>query len=93
MIYKNVGNFTKTFYGISIKPNEVKEFPGYVSSQSLIEATKEELRECENKPHRGRKPSVNPKPPLISTEVASTDKSIVNVDKPKEKVADGTDNH
>lgn len=92
MIYKNIGNFTKSFYGIDIKPNEIKEFPGYVSSQNIIEASIQELSDFENKPRRGRKPN-NTKSPLINTEVTSTDKDIVNVDKPKEKVTNGTNNN
>lgn len=31
MRYVNSTRATRTFYGIEIKPNEVKEFPGYIN--------------------------------------------------------------
>lgn len=36
MFYKNISNAIKTFYGIQIKPGEIKEFPRAVNDISLI---------------------------------------------------------
>lgn len=92
MKYKNIGNFPKSFYGIEIKPNEIKEFPGRVSSQNIIEVQEDEEKlekqstSSTTKTHRGRKPSTS-QPPLISSEVKTTDSDVsVDVEKPKEKV-------
>lgn len=92
MKYKNIGNFPKSFYGIEIKPNEIKEFPGRVSSQSIIEVQEDEAKLVKQtasekpKTRRGRKPSTT-QPPLISSEVKTTDSDVsVDVEKPKEKV-------
>lgn len=92
MKYKNIGNFPKSFYGIEIKPNEIKEFPGSVSSQNIIEVQEDEEKSEKQvtsetpKTHRGRKPSTS-QSPLISSEVKTTDSDVsVDVEKPKEKV-------
>lgn len=92
MKYKNIGNFPKSFYGIEIKPNEIKEFPGKISSQNIIEvykhqeSSKEETASAKPKSHRGRKPNTV-QSPLISSEVKTTNSDVsVDVEKPKEKV-------
>lgn len=36
MRYKNLGITSRTFYGIEIKPGEVKDFPGFVNAPRCI---------------------------------------------------------
>lgn len=36
MFYKNMSIATKTFYGITFKPGEIKEVPGYINDKSFI---------------------------------------------------------
>lgn len=36
MKYKNIGMTSKTFYGITFKPKEVKEVPGYINDPKFI---------------------------------------------------------
>jgi hypothetical protein len=71
--YKNVGNYPKTFYGITIEPGETKELPGYPFGNNIIEVDEVELP----KKRRGRKPASatsTTTSPLINDEKASDDK-------------------
>lgn len=36
MIYKNISNCRKQFYGVSFNPGESKEVPGYVNDSKMI---------------------------------------------------------
>ena len=36
MRYKNLSDFTKTFYGVEIKPGEVKDIPGNVNDPLIV---------------------------------------------------------
>ena len=36
MFYKNLAYSEKTFYGITFKPGEVKEVPGFINDQYVI---------------------------------------------------------
>lgn len=36
LLYKNVSDSAKTFYGVTFKPGEVKEVPGYVNHRKMI---------------------------------------------------------
>lgn len=36
MKYKNIGMTSKTFYGVTFKPKEVKEVPGYINDPKFI---------------------------------------------------------
>ena len=36
MRYKNLSEFTKTFYGVEIKPGEVKDIPGNVNDPKVV---------------------------------------------------------
>ena len=33
--YKNIGQSTKTFYGVTFKPGDVKEVPGYINGKGM----------------------------------------------------------
>jgi hypothetical protein len=33
--YKNIGCSTKTFYGVTFNPGDIKEVPGYINSQGM----------------------------------------------------------
>lgn len=36
MIYKNISSSVKTFHGVTFKPGEIKEVPGYINSKYFI---------------------------------------------------------
>jgi len=36
MFYKNIGNFPKTFHGITFNPGDIKESPHYINDISMI---------------------------------------------------------
>ena len=36
MYYKNLASFEKTFYGVTFKPGEIKEVPGFINDKQLI---------------------------------------------------------
>lgn len=36
MIYKNISRATKTFYGVTFKPGESREVPGYITNPDFI---------------------------------------------------------
>lgn len=40
MFYKNVSYSDKTFYGVTFKPGEVAEVPGYINDKQMIVAPK-----------------------------------------------------
>lgn len=96
MRYKNCGNLVKTFFGITIKPGQTKDFPGFVSSQDMIRVYETDI---DNKPKRGRpkksekadSPSINSDKPSIDN--TSKDDEKEQTTNSKEKVADGKDNN
>ena len=47
MRYVNSTKATRTFYGIEIKPNEVKEFPGYINVTGFYPVEVEAVSEKE----------------------------------------------
>lgn len=36
MFYKNLSNSVKTFYGITFKPGDIKEVPGFINNKYMI---------------------------------------------------------
>lgn len=36
LAYKNLSNTTKTFYGVTFKPGEIKEVPGYINVNCFV---------------------------------------------------------
>ena len=38
MFYKNTSYSVKTFYGVTFRPNETKEVPGYINDKYMIVA-------------------------------------------------------
>lgn len=36
MYYKNLSNTVKTFYGVTFKPNEIKEVKGYINHPKFL---------------------------------------------------------
>lgn len=36
MLFKNVGSTTKTFFGVEIKPGEIKDVEGYINAKHFI---------------------------------------------------------
>ena len=36
MLYKNTSLTTKTFHGVTLKPGEIKDVPGYINNRGFI---------------------------------------------------------
>ena len=45
MIYKNLSRATKTFYGVTFKPGEIHEVPGYINCTKFVRCPSGELPE------------------------------------------------
>lgn len=58
MTYKNIGLSTKTFYGVSFAPGDIKDVPGYINAPGMIRAANTNGPQKINK-KRGRKPTTN----------------------------------
>ncbi len=43
MIYKNLSRATKTFYGVTFKPGEVHEVPGYINCAKFVRCSSSKL--------------------------------------------------
>lgn len=76
MIYKNISSCTKTFYGVSFKPGEVKDVPGFVNDKYMIVEsslpTPQEVKEI--KP--SKQTSAKSKAPKVADDEAEESKSI-----------------
>lgn len=36
MVYKNISNSKKIFYGVTFNPGDIKEVPGYINDRQMI---------------------------------------------------------
>lgn len=45
MFYKNTSTATKTFYGVTFKPGDTKDVPGYINDKGFVRCTKPESKE------------------------------------------------
>lgn len=67
MKYANLSSTSKTFHGITIKPGEVKDFPGYVNHPDMymvgdISLSKPAKKIAEKKPIKNSKQPKEEKP-------------------------------
>lgn len=84
MTYKNIGFSTKTFYGVTFAPGEVKDVPGYINASGMVRVTiSNEDRKVYKK--RGRKPSIQESKPMDSASIEIND----NINITKEELTDG----
>lgn len=67
MLYKNVSNTTKTFHGVTIKPGEIKDVPGYINNRGFIQ-----VNEMPKEPPKSVEPKKSAAP---KAEPAKTDKA------------------
>ena len=44
MLYKNISHSVKTFYGVTFKPGEIKEVPGFINNNKMIVADVSEIK-------------------------------------------------
>nr|DAG57688.1 MAG TPA: hypothetical protein [Caudoviricetes sp.] len=51
MTYKNLSNTTKTFYGVTFKPGESHDVPGFITNLDfiIVDTTESELKSTEKK--------------------------------------------
>ena len=85
--YKNIGQSTKTFYGVTFKPGEIKEVPGYINSLCMIRVfnTSEiQLSRVPKKRGYSKKPITVESKPLDSTSSKIKEENII-----KEEIPDG----
>ena len=80
MFYKNNSFVTKTFYGVTFQPGEVKEVPGYINNKSfdIVAApnTPQEPPKVEQ-PTKSELPKETAKPDGRRTRKKSVDHSIL----------------
>lgn len=81
MFYKNTSFATKTFYGVSFKPGEIHDVPGYINDPMMIRTKAVPMPKEPPK----AKQTVEPKPAKLSKPEVEN--------KNKEENSDGTDNN
>lgn len=62
MVYKNISNSKKQFYGVTFKPGDVKEVPGYVNDIHMIASTLPPVVKTDAKPVKSTKSTNLDKP-------------------------------
>ena len=73
MVYKNISNSKKVFYGVTFKPGDIKEVPGYVNDKQMIVSTLPIIPKIDTKPVKVTK-STNPDK---SVKVEETESQII----------------
>lgn len=79
MLYKNLTNTTKTFYGVTFKPSETKEVPGPINHIKFVQVSESSKTE-----------QTNHSAVLPKSKVEDKTKNQ-NVTNKKEAITDGTD--
>ena len=62
MLYKNISNSAKTFYGVTFKPGETKEVNGYINHNRMIVVDKIEEPAKQQKPSSDKPKKAEEKP-------------------------------
>ena len=81
MKYKNLSYATRTFYGVTFRPQEVKDVPGYINDHKFIRVDLDDSKVIEptkEAPKRAAKVA-KPRPAKKTTKAKKT----VNVPEPK----------
>lgn len=73
MVYKNISNSKKQFYGVTFKPGETKEVPGYVNDKHMIASTLPTVAKIDAKPVKSTKSTSLDKP----VKVEETESQII----------------
>lgn len=100
LVYKNNSKVTKTFHGVTFKPGEVKECPGYINDVTFIRLSSmpKEPPKVVEIPKKSETSKVDKVKSADSTKTKSTtdeSKSIKQEEhniEPKEEKLDGADN-
>ena len=78
MIYKNLSFTTKTFYGVTFKPGEEHEVPGYINHPKFLRLTAFSAKHDDQKnPEKGTRSESSKK---TTTSSKTTTKKEVNLD-------------
>lgn len=83
--YKNIGQSTKTFYGVSFKPGDVKEVPGYINSQGMTRIFKSSeitLAKVPKKRGYTKRPTPVESKPVDSTSTTSNKENNIKEETP-----------
>ncbi len=83
--YKNIGCSTKTFYGVTFKPGDIKGVPGYINGLGMTRIFK--LSDSTNtkvSKKRGytKKPIVTESKPVDSTSTIINEENIIKEEAP-----------
>ncbi len=75
MLYKNISYSAKTFYGITFKPGEVKEVPGYINDIKMVVVDASELKRAIKQPMTPvEKPKKSPEKISVTPEIRTEEK-------------------
>ena len=67
VIYKNLSHATKTFYGVTFKPGEVHEVPGYIHHIKFRRLDKMPADTAKPQPTKAESKPAKPSKPVVST--------------------------
>lgn len=59
MFYKNISTAQKTFYGVTFKPGDIKQVPGYINDKGFIRCAPPEPKPSNTKPSSQTKSDKN----------------------------------
>lgn len=85
MFYQNISRATKTFYGVTFKPGEIHDVPGYINDIGFERCAK---------PKAQPKPEPKPKSqPKVSDESKPASQPTKPTKEEKEETVDGKDSN
>ena len=82
MLYKNISLTQKTFHGVTFKPGEIKEVPGYINNRGFIP-----VDEMPQEPPK----RVEPKKQVASKQESSKESKQESKNSKKEELVNGSD--
>jgi len=81
MFYKNMSIATKTFYGVTFNPGEIKEVPGYINDKDFQRCERPIAPAPKQAPKSTTKSSTKPSVESKKSESESQNKSTKNEEK------------
>ena len=81
--YKNISVSTKTFYGVTFKPNDIKEVPGYINDKGMVRVLSSVKKEVPEKKRSYNKKSstITESQPKDSTSTEDKNNNITTINK------------
>lgn len=78
MIYKNLSRATKTFYGITFKPGESHDVPGYINDPKFFRCSSEDLSAASVKADVVIQPQIDPTTGKKSARTRTTKEEVIS---------------